>query len=153
LKSEDTIDFHIKRTWQSIAKMYNEVAANYGATMATGYVLLNVDVEKGTPSTSLGPKMGMEATSLSRIIKSMEEKNLIYRVKNPLDGRGVLIFLTDFGKEKREDARKAVIQFNEVVFSSLDEEKLTSFFEVMNTVNDLITNKKIYPAKNEKKHS
>ena len=74
MKPEETVDFHIKRTWQSIAKMYNEVAAGYGATMATGYVLLNIDKELGTPSTALGPKMGMEATSLSRILKSMEEK-------------------------------------------------------------------------------
>lgn len=152
MKPEETVDFHIKRTWQSIAKMYNEVAADYGATMATGYVLLNVDVDNGTPSTALGPKMGMEATSLSRILKSMEEKGLIYRMKNPLDGRGVLIFLTEFGIEKREDARKAVIQFNEVIFSSLSEEKLNTFFEVMNTVNNLICNKKIYPVKNEKEH-
>ena len=82
--------------------MYNEEAAKYGATMATGFVLLSIDKEKGTPSTTLGPKMGMEATSLTRTLKSMEEKGLIYRKPNPEDGRGVLIFLTEFGKEKRE---------------------------------------------------
>ena len=32
----------------------------------------------------------------------MEEKGLITRKPNPEDGRGVLIFLTDFGREKRE---------------------------------------------------
>ena len=45
--------------------------------MATGFALLSIDPEKGTPSTSLGPKMGMEATSLSRTLKTMEEKGLI----------------------------------------------------------------------------
>jgi DNA-binding MarR family transcriptional regulator len=44
--------------------------------------------------------MGMEATSLTRTLKSMEEKGLI-RKKNPDDGRGVLIYLTELGKEKR----------------------------------------------------
>jgi DNA-binding MarR family transcriptional regulator len=34
----------------------------------------------------------MEATSL---LKSMEEKGLIIRKKNPDDGRGVLIYLTE----------------------------------------------------------
>ena len=38
-----------------------------------------IDPKKGTPSTSLGPKMGMEATSLSRTLKTMEIKNLITR--------------------------------------------------------------------------
>ncbi len=144
MKPEETIDFHIKYTWQNIAKMYNELAAGYGTTMATGYVLLNVDMEEGTPSTSLGPKMGMEATSLSRILKTMEEKDLIYRQRNPADGRSVLIFLTAFGKEKREDAKKAVIEFNRAIFSNIPEQKLDIFFEVIKKVNELISNRKIY---------
>tara|TARA_R110002072_G_scaffold19826_40_gene73148 strand:+ start:309 stop:695 length:387 start_codon:yes stop_codon:yes gene_type:complete len=124
--------------------MYNEKASNYGATMATGYVLLNVDLEKGTPSTSLGPKMGMEATSLSRILKSMEEKDLIFRQRNPKDGRGVLIFLTAFGKEKREDAKKAVIEFNQEVFNKVESHKMDSFFEVMEIINELVAEQKNY---------
>ena len=103
VKPEETIDFHIKRTWQSISKMYNELASDYGASMATGYVLLNIDLEEGTPSTALGPKMGMEATSLSRTLKSLEEKKLIERKPNPIDGRSVLIYLTDRGKVNRDN--------------------------------------------------
>jgi len=80
--------------------MYNEEAAKYDATMATGFALLSIDKEGGTPSTTLGPKMGMEATSLTRTLKTMEERGLIIKKKNPNDGRGVLIYLTDFGKEK-----------------------------------------------------
>ncbi|WP_417602009.1 MarR family winged helix-turn-helix transcriptional regulator [Owenweeksia hongkongensis] len=144
MKQEDTIDFHIKRTWQSIAKMYNEEASKYDATMATGYVLLNIDKEEGTPSTSLGPKMGMEATSLSRILKNMEERGLIERRKNPIDGRSVLVHLTDLGLEKRADAKQAVVRFNEVIFSAVPEQKLEIFFEVISKVNELITNRKIY---------
>ena len=144
MKQEETIDFHIKRTWQSIAKMYNEEAAKYEATMATGYVLLNIDKEEGTPSTSLGPKMGMEATSLSRILKNMEERGLIERRKNPIDGRSVLVHLTDLGLEKRADAKQAVVRFNEVIFSAVPEQKLEIFFEVISKVNELITNRKIY---------
>ncbi len=144
MKQEETIDFHIKRTWQSIAKMYNEEASKYDATMATGYVLLNIDKEEGTPSTSLGPKMGMEATSLSRILKNMEERGLIERRKNPIDGRSVLVHLTDLGLEKRADAKQAVVRFNEVIFSAVPEQKLEIFFEVISKVNELITNRKIY---------
>ncbi len=143
MKPEETVDFHIRRTWQSIAKMYNEKAAEYGATMATGYVLLNIDLEQGTPSTSLGPKMGMEATSLSRILKSMEDQGLISRKRNPKDGRGVLICLTDFGKEKRKDARQAVLAFNQAISAQLPQEKLAVFFEVITTIHEMIANKKL----------
>ena len=72
-----TIDYALRATWQAVARMYNEEAKKFGATMAVGFTLLSIDPKTGTPSTSLGPKMGMEATSLSRILKSMEEKGLI----------------------------------------------------------------------------
>ena len=139
-----TIDYTLRSTWQAVARMYNEEAKEFDSTMAVGFTLISIDPKTGTPSTALGPKMGMEATSLSRILKSMEEKGLIIRKPNPKDGRGVLIHLTDFGLEKRNHSREVVLRFDEVVKKNISEEKLSHFFEVMNTINGLITEKKIH---------
>ena len=144
-----TIDYVLRATWQAISRMYNEEASKYGATMATGFALLSIDKEKGTPSTALGPKMGMEATSLTRTLKSMEEKGLIIKKKNPNDGRGVLIYLTDYGKEKRALSKNTVIQFNESIKKHISDEKWENFIEVAETINQLIQEKKIFnSAKN-----
>lgn len=143
---EQTIDHALRATWQAVAKMYNEQAVKHDSTMAMAFVLLNIDMEKGTPSTALGPQMGMEPTSLSRILKSMEEKGAIYREKNPNDGRGVLIKLTDFGIEKRKVSREHVILFNETVKKNISEVKIKNFFEVTQTINRLITSKNIFDA-------
>ena len=139
-----SIDHQLRATWQAVAKMYNEQAAQHESTMATAFVILNIDLENGTPSTSLGPKMGMEPTSLSRILKSMEDRGAIKREKNPDDGRGVIIKLTDFGKEMRAVSKEYVYQFNNKVREHVSEKELAGFFKVMETINDLITNKKIY---------
>jgi DNA-binding MarR family transcriptional regulator len=141
---DKTIDFILRATWQTVARMYNEEAAKYDATMATGFALLSIDKEGGTPSTTLGPKMGMEATSLTRTLKSMEEKGLITKKKNPKDGRGVLIYLTDFGKEKRELSRNTVLKFNEEIRQKISEEKLKNFIEVAETINEIIQEKNIF---------
>ncbi|MFD1095687.1 MarR family winged helix-turn-helix transcriptional regulator [Salegentibacter chungangensis] len=141
---DKTIDYVLRATWMAVSKMYNEEAGKAGSTMATGFALLSIDPEKGTPSTSLGPKMGMEATSLSRILKTMEEKGLIVRKKNPNDGRSVLLHLTDFGKEMREYSKKVVLRFDEAVKESVSEEDLHTFIEVANTIMALIADKKIY---------
>ncbi len=141
---EKTIDYILRATWQAVARMYNDEASNYGATMATGFTLLSIDKEGGTPSTTLGPKMGMEATSLTRTLKSMEEKGLIYRKPNPDDGRGVLIYLTEFGKEKRELSKNTVLKFNEIVKQNVSAEKLQDFMEVSEIINELISEKKIF---------
>jgi DNA-binding MarR family transcriptional regulator len=141
---DKTIDYILRATWQAVARMYNEEASNYGGTMATGFVLLSLDKDKGTPSTALGPKMGMEATSLTRTLKTMEEKGLIIRKKNPFDGRGVLIYITEFGKEKRELSKTTVLKFNETIRQNISDEQLQHFIEVSEVINELITEKKIF---------
>tara|TARA_B100000949_G_C13909586_1_gene296223 strand:- start:33 stop:488 length:456 start_codon:yes stop_codon:yes gene_type:complete len=139
-----TIDYALRATWQAVTKMYNEEASKFDSTMATGFALLSIDPEEGTPSTALGPRMGMEATSLSRTLKSMEERGLIERKPNPSDGRGVLIHLTEFGREKRDYSKDRVLRFNESVRENISDEKIKNFFEVIHVINDLIQNKKIY---------
>lgn len=141
---EITIDYALRATWQAVARMYNEEAKTFESTMAVGFTLLSIDPKTGTPSTALGPKMGMEATSLSRILKSMEEKGLIERKPNPNDGRGVLIHLTAYGLEKRNDSKDAVIRFNEVIRSKVPAEKLVVFFEVIDAIDQIIAGKKIF---------
>ena len=148
-----TIDYILRATWQAVSRMYNEEASKYGATMATGFTLLSIDKDKGTPSTALGPKMGMEATSLTRTLKSMEEKGLIFRKKNPDDGRGVLIYLTEFGKEKRDLSKTTVLKFNENIKKHISEEKLQHFMEVSEMINELIQDKNIFNQTENETHN
>jgi len=144
---ELTIDYLLRSTWMAIAKLYNEEAGKKGSTMATGFILLNIDPENGTPSTSLGPKMGMEATSLSRTLKTMEEKGLITRKKNPDDGRSVLICLTKFGLEMRDFSKGVVFKFDSAVKENITKIKLEIFVDVLHSINDIVSNKGIYKSK------
>jgi DNA-binding MarR family transcriptional regulator len=141
---DKTIDYILRATWQSVARMYNEEASKFDGSMAIGFALLSIDKEKGTPSSQISNSMGMEATSFTRTLKTLEEKGLIIRKKNPKDGRGVLIYLTDLGKEKREMSKKSVLKFNDVVRKNIAEEKLQQFIEVAETINELIIEKKIF---------
>ena len=132
---QETFDSILRSTWQLVSRMYNKEASKFDSTMATGFALLSID-SGGTPSTTLGPKMGMESTSLSRLLSTMEERKLIYRTQNPNDGRSILIHLTSFGKEKRDDSKAVVLHFNKKIEDSLSEEKINIFFEVMNCIKE-----------------
>ena len=141
---DKTIDYILRATWQAVARMYNEEASKFEGSMAIGFALLSIDKENGTPSNYISNRMGMEPTSLTRTLKTLEEKGLITRKKNPEDGRGVLIYLTQLGKEKRAQSKETFIIFNETIKKNISEEKLNHFFEVAETKNDLITEKKIF---------
>lgn len=141
---EKTIDYILRATWQAVSRMYNEEASKFDGSMSIGFALLSIDKEDGTPSTAISSRMGMEATSLTRTLKTLEEKGLIIRKKNPEDGRGVLIYLTDLGKEMRAQSKLTVLKFNETIKNNIPEEKLNHFIEVADTINELISEKKIF---------
>lgn len=144
MKREETVDYNIKVAWHAISRMYNQYGTDFDVTASTGFVLLNIDVEEGTPATKIAPLMGLEARSLTRMLKTMEDKEWIYRAKDPVDGRSVRIFLTETGKEKREFARRAVKEFNHRIRSLVSEEQLRGFFEVTSRVVQLIDDRSVF---------
>ena len=133
------IEHSLRYTWQSVSKMHNEEAKKYGGTLAHAQALLNLNPNQGIPSTSLGPKMGMESTSLSRTLKSMEQLNLINRVANPKDRRSVLIKLTEKGKDLRNLAKKNGLRFNKVVYENIGKEDIDTFLSVMKKINKTVS--------------
>jgi len=141
---EKTVDQLIRETWMAIAKLYNEEASKYGGTLSIGYVLLKIDPQIGTPSTSLASMLGMESTSLSRTLKKMEEKNLIFREPNPKDGRSVLINLTDYGKQMREKSKQTVLQFNESIEQNIPQKDLICLRKTIREILELVNNKQIF---------
>jgi DNA-binding MarR family transcriptional regulator len=144
MRREETVDYNIKAAWHAIARMYNQQAVKYDITMSMGFVLLNINSEEGTPATKIAPLMGLEARSLTRLLKSMEEKGLIHREPDLTDKRLVRIVLTKEGKRKRDASKITVLRFNEAVREQIVEEKLKEFFEVLQQITRMIEKNKIY---------
>lgn len=137
MNKEQLFEFHVRNNWFKISRYYNQMASKYNMSFSWGFILLNVEKE-GTPSTALGPKMGMEPTSLSRTLKNMEAKGLIYRESDSVDKRKSLVYLTEEGVEKRAMAKKVVVEFNEELYARLPKTKVKAFFEVMEKVDEFL---------------
>ena len=106
--------------------------------MALGMILLNIDMYEGTPSTQLGPNMGMEATSLTRSLNNLEKLGVIERRKDPNDKRKTIIHLTEFSK-RRKIAKKTVIELNNSIFDELEDNEIKTFFNVIMKINKIIS--------------
>jgi DNA-binding MarR family transcriptional regulator len=143
----DLIDLNLRTLWQSVRRMYNEEAIKYGVTYGVGFTLLSIDPKKGTPSTSIGPIMGVEANSLSRLLKKMEIDKLIYRKPNPRDGRGVIISLTKEGLKKRDITKNKVLKFNSLIKDNITKEELNIFLKTTNTIKNLISENTVFKNK------
>ncbi len=144
MKPEETVDYNIKVAWHAISRMYNTQAARYDITTSIGFVLLNIDQELGTPATKIAPLLGLETRSLTRILRSMEEKGLIYKQADTQDKRSVRIFLTALGLEKKEVSRQTVRHFNQKVREKIPQSQLDVFFKVAGQITSMIEGKTLF---------
>jgi DNA-binding MarR family transcriptional regulator len=126
---QETVDYHLRSTLFATRRMYNLLAADNGITQGIGYVLINIGKE-GVPATRIAPMMGMGNTSLSRLLKNMENDGLIYRVPDETDKRIVKIFLTPLGVELRSKVRKIVIDFNNKLTEKIQPADMEAFVRV-----------------------
>ena len=132
------VDFVMRLGWKNIEKMYNNEASKYDVTFSIGFTLISIDPENGSPSTSIGPIMGLESNSISRILNSMENKNLITRRPNPNDGRGIIKSLTKLGLSKREIVIQKIRHFKNLLRSRIDQSDLEAFHRVSLQMNEII---------------
>ena len=140
----DPDEYSLRTSWQSIKTMYQDEASKYGVTYAIGFALLSIDPKKGTSSTSIGPIMGLEANSLSRLLKIMEINKFIIRKPNPNDGRGVIVLLTKEGLKKRDITKNKVIKFNRLIKNNITKKDLTVFLKTTNTIKNLISENTVF---------
>ena len=130
----ENVDLILKQTWLSVSKMYTELAQDHAATAVQALTLLKIDPKEGTRSTNLGPKMAIEPTSLTRIIKLLEDNGYIYKEKTVTDKREVIIKLTDKGLNSRNLSKEVVVNFNKKVMEKIAPEKMVVFKEVMGEI-------------------
>lgn len=135
------IGFDIKMAWLAISRMYNTAAKGQEVTSNSGFVLLHIDEEEGTPATKIAPLMGMEARSLTRMLSRLEQQGFISRKADKIDRRMVRIFLTAKGMEMKSRAKATVLDFNTKVYEKIPEEKLRIFFEVIDQLHEIIKSK------------
>ena len=130
----ESVDLLLKSVWLAVSKMYSEQASLHNSTAVQALTLLKIDPKEGTRSTNLGPKMAIEPTSLTRIIKLLEDNGYIYKEKTTTDKREVIIKLTDKGLKSRNLSKEVVVNFNQKVVERIDPAKFQIFKEGMREV-------------------
>lgn len=136
---QETVDYHLRSTLFAIRRMYNILAIDNGITQGIGYALINISKE-GVPATKIAPMMGMSTSSLSRLLKNMEDDGLIYRKSNEDDRRVVKIFLTARGSELRAKVRKVVIEFNSKLSEIINQADMEAFVRVNEIIRQQVSN-------------
>ena len=72
------------------------------------------------------------------MLKTMEEKGLIFKSPDRIDKRSVRIFLTAEGKRNKERSINTIMEFNEQVREVVSQQELDVFFGVFGKIQQVI---------------
>ena len=104
------------------------------------HFILNIDSTEGAYASDIAPRLGMEGSSLSRIIQTLENEQFIIKISDSRDKRKVKLMLTDRGREHKELAKDNVRAFNRIVEEKIGSKRKDEFFEVLDIITDLAEN-------------
>lgn len=128
----------IRSSWIEIFKFYNEQNSKEIGTLSTAFVLMTINEKFGTQVTKIAPRMGMEPNSLSRLLKSLEEKELVFKRKDTKDKRKVYICLTENGLKLRNIAAERLFSLEKSIKDKISTTDLSAFYKVTDAISRII---------------
>lgn len=95
---QDLICFSLYKASRHIIRMYGPLLAPYGLTYPQ-FLVLQVLWEEGASSVgTIGDLLSLDSATLTPLLKKLEQKNLVSRVRSKEDERIVKISLTEDGQ-------------------------------------------------------
>ena len=94
--------------------------------------------------------VGQKRSTVAQVVKTLEEKGLIYRKKDKEDKRVVKIFLTPSGLKKREISKETVLNINNEIVNQIGASKFKMVLEELRKIASTV--EKIHQNYGQKKH-
>lgn len=105
LQLDNQLCFALYRASRAVIRSYGPALDALGLTYVQYLALLVLWQEAPLPVGSIGARLHLETSTLTPLLKRMEESGLVTRTRDPKDERRVLIDLTPEAWAMRERAR------------------------------------------------
>lgn len=115
---------HQKKISSLFSKSYED---GYGCNRNQIRAIMIIGRNESIIPTSLGKCLGLQKGSLTTLLDSLENMNLVKREPHPDDRRKTLVSLTDSGKKYRDIKLYEFGKDIYTLFSNLSEEELDEF--------------------------
>ena len=121
---------HASRAYRAAA---DKVGAAYGLSQATGLPVLVISRfgEAGVRPGILAETLGLEASSLVRVVDQLIEARLLERHEDPHDRRAKILRLTEEGEQTAQRMDQALIPFRRKLFGDFAPEDVEGALRVL----------------------
>lgn len=96
----------------------------YDLNSAEGLALLVLYGEEGITQDKIIDELQYDKGVMARTMKALEDKAYVRRVKNPLDNRSSIFFLTEKAKEFKETLISVLKKWHSIISRDIDQESL-----------------------------
>lgn len=137
LKNYDhLIGYNIIEISRKVTVMMNKALSPIDLTFPQYRVLSRLFIENGMTHKVLGERLSLTAQTLTPMLSLLEKKGWIKRTKNPDDGRNKMVYLTEKGLEKRNEAFSIIMDHESQYFIIFGDENSRQLVEWLKTINE-----------------
>jgi len=124
---------HASRAYKSMA---DKVASQYSLSQATALPVLILGRlgQDGVRPGVLADALGLEPSSLVRVIDLLIENGLIERHDDPQDRRAKILQLTQDGRTRAAQMEEALLPFRRSVFAGVDAADIDACLRVLTSI-------------------
>lgn len=124
----------VSRAYKSAA---DKLASEFGLSQATAWpaAMIGRLGENGVRPGTVADVLGLEPSSVVRVIDQLIEGGLVKRHDDPNDRRAKLLQLTSEGKERVAEIENALIPFRRLMLKGVSQSDLDACMRVFETIN------------------
>lgn len=134
-KKDTSVGYALTVTLNVLRKNFNKKIKQYDISSEQyGVLKLVFETEKLTP-TQIAELLKRDKATITRIIKSLEKKELIK--KENINNRSFNILLTKKGIKTLKEVEKIAINYHKKIFEEVGEKEMLQMFETLKKIREI----------------
>ncbi|MGI6684692.1 MAG: MarR family winged helix-turn-helix transcriptional regulator [Bacillota bacterium] len=140
-QSFQELDFLLQNTNYLMNQITRKYLEEKKLSLPRYWVLFNVNENRGMTMRELHNKMYLAPSSITSLVDSLVESNLLRRGSHPEDRRVIKLFITDKGKGILEEIRLFRYQKLKVALKDIDAEAYPIIIKALKTLSAFLRDK------------
>jgi DNA-binding MarR family transcriptional regulator len=137
MKIDDTVSFLLSRVSNGFRTTLEKHMSAVGLHAGQVFVLLELWKHDGQRQVDIAARLDVSTPTINKIVTGMVAGGLVKNLRLPGDARSSRIFLTERGKEVREQVESQWHELEEIVVSGLTDAERLIIFELLMKMKNL----------------
>ena len=128
----------LKQFLIDLQSLFRKSTKKLNLTLPQITLLSSIPID-GIDMSTLSKRIGVDNSTLTRLIDILIKNNFVRKIKNPKDGRSFIILLTVSGEKLQFKIEQQIDQFGSKIFSKIPIEDQDEVKETLSTLHWLIS--------------